>query len=68
MTELKMLQDLGAELDPPRPAVPPRVRNRVLAGITDQPQRTRSRFGWRLAGAGGLGDRRGSGDTGRVVR
>ena len=54
MTELRMLQDLGAELDPPQPDVPARVRNRVLAGLAEPQRRTRAGFGWRIAGAGGL--------------
>jgi hypothetical protein len=61
MSDLKMLEDLGVTLDPPQAAPSGRLRQRVLAELTQQPHRSfalpqfrAARFGWRLAAAGGL--------------
>jgi hypothetical protein len=60
MNDLKVLHELGTELDPPTAEPPDRLRGRVLSGFDrasrGHPHRGLSfpRFGWRLAVTGGL--------------
>jgi hypothetical protein len=55
MNDLKVLHEIGVELDPPAVDPPDRLRGRVLSGLVGQPRRrVMPRFRWRLAAVGGL--------------